>query len=819
MTYYYLINIESIKSKIPINNKKFLFNEILNPKFTQGIDYIYVTSEDWHKYKKQGFDIEIPREIDPLTNTIDEHPSVVTFNLHIDNMIIKKKQICNRNKRVCDIIKILFSVENYIVRINNKDIDPTDDFGKYEEVLCLDIHCMQVCGLSNLGNTCFMNSALQCLYNLDNFRHYLLNHRFEGNLTNATRDLFAKMGLYKFFCPSEFRNVFGKVNGQFMDYEQHDAEEFLRALLNCLDDELKKEKTILEISLKSNMSLSAEERSNTCSGQQSYNEENLKDDRQNSNNETHKRDEARDKGDVTKPIQIGDLNDDKNEARDDVRSDSGYDSDHSCRSNKININQNKRSVRRKKKCRSHEEDVKFRLKGEERGKTCIDGETNSEKINTSKETLNANLSETVTSEGSVSYNTEGLIQETQPHSIIKSEKNEENIVTAIDEMFRGKVSSTQTCLDCDTSNTIEEPFLFLSLPIPTEKVIHRNAFLIRNGVIQRLQIPRNINVKDLKYKLKDINVQNVMVVTTNGERRKILHDEKCINTYNNIFCYEYNPDAYYFWLVLKKKNKFSFFDTYFFYHMLLEIECLETTLEKVKKNLKFFGDEDGIENFDSTEAKGVIDSMLKTYQVEKERKLLSSNNSENPKTNCQNVYELRPDVSFYNSILEQIVTTYKHDALFKPQTKQLEISLNDCLNLYFTKEYLVNDDKYYCSICKKVTEHSKALNLCAMPKYLTIHLSRFSFTKKKIDKVNNYVDFPLTIEKEILSPYFKSDCKIKDYELVSVSNHLNLSYSCGHYTAYVYRNNKWYCCNDSVVSEIREINKDNAYILFYKAID
>lgn len=102
-----------------------------------------------------------------------------------------------------------------------------------------------VCGLRNLGNTCFMSAGLQCLSNTPTLLTFFV-HRPQldkipsESLTAQFSALLHRMwsGENRVVHPVDFKHALGVHFAQFQDYRQHDCQEFLALLLDSLHEQL-----------------------------------------------------------------------------------------------------------------------------------------------------------------------------------------------------------------------------------------------------------------------------------------------------------------------------------------------------------------------------------------------------------------------------------------------------------------------------------------------------------------------------------------------------------------------------------------------------
>ncbi|XP_033968376.1 ubiquitin carboxyl-terminal hydrolase 15-like isoform X3 [Pseudochaenichthys georgianus] len=168
----------------------------------------------------------------------------------------------------------------------------------------------------------------------------------------------------------------------------------------------------------------------------------------------------------------------------------------------------------------------------------------------------------------------------------------------------------------------------------------------------------------------------------------------------------------------------------------------------------------------------------------------------------------------------------KHESMeYKPQ-KKAYFKLKDCIELFTTKEKLGAEDPWYCPDCKEHQQATKKLDLWSLPPVLVVHLKRFSYSRYMRDKLDSLVDFPLKYAhnrdldmSEFLINPNSGPCL---YDLIAVSNHYG-GMGGGHYTAYGKNKDdeKWYNFDDSSVSPASEdqIVSKAGYVLFYQRQD
>jgi len=151
---------------------------------------------------------------------------------------------------------------------------------------------------------------------------------------------------------------------------------------------------------------------------------------------------------------------------------------------------------------------------------------------------------------------------------------------------------------------------------------------------------------------------------------------------------------------------------------------------------------------------------------------------------------------------------------YSEESSSPHINIYDCFEQLTKPERLDEQNEWYCPKCKQFQRANKKIDIYKTPNILIIQLKRFN-NRRKIDTT---VDFPinnLDISKYVIS---KNNDDLK-YDLFAIGNHFG-SMGFGHYIAYCknHFDNVWYEFNDSNVSTVNESHliSSSAYTLFYK---
>ncbi|XP_043657827.1 ubiquitin carboxyl-terminal hydrolase Usp2 isoform X2 [Drosophila teissieri] len=153
-----------------------------------------------------------------------------------------------------------------------------------------------------------------------------------------------------------------------------------------------------------------------------------------------------------------------------------------------------------------------------------------------------------------------------------------------------------------------------------------------------------------------------------------------------------------------------------------------------------------------------------------------------------------------------------------PLPSSSRCKLEACLDLFIREEVLDGDEMPTCAKCKTRRKCTKSFTIQRFPKYLVIHLKRFSETRWS--KLSNIVEFPTSDSELNMGSYGANSNSNVHYSLYAISNHMG-STAGGHYVALCKHpvSRKWHEFNDNIVSEALSENhlvSSSAYILFYE---
>uniref|UniRef100_A0A8C0KYU9 Ubiquitin carboxyl-terminal hydrolase n=1 Tax=Canis lupus dingo TaxID=286419 RepID=A0A8C0KYU9_CANLU len=284
-------------------------------------------------------------------------------------------------------------------------------------------------GLKNIGNTCYMNAALQALSNCPPLTQFFLDC---GGLARTDKKpaicksylkLMTELWHKRSVVPTTLFQGIKTVNPTFRGYSQQDAQEFLRCLMDLLHEELKEQVMESDVDFQSCESCSSSDKAENENGSRTFSEDNnettmlIQDDENNS--------------EMSKDWQKEKMCNKINK----VNSEGELDKDRDSLSEAVDLN--------------NQETVKVQIHSRASG-------------------VNPRLSASPPKSGNLwpglaSTHKKGR---TQSASSPKRKKQHKKYRSVISDIFDGTIISSVQCLTCDRVSVTLETFQDLSLPIP-----------------------------------------------------------------------------------------------------------------------------------------------------------------------------------------------------------------------------------------------------------------------------------------------------------------------------------------------------------------
>ena len=319
----------------------------------------------------------------------------------------------------------------------------------------------------------------------------------------------------------------------------------------------------------------------------------------------------------------------------------------------------------------------------------------------------------------------------------------------------------------------------------------------------------NYTSKDMIYFPKvfyfNIEWNNLEIFNYLIEYFRFIYDENNNENYKELYFNQYEINSY-------KINEISNFELTFPIHEKINYPFIIFYFNSSK-----IYEEINIEN----EKEELMVVSENNFSIKEEIEKIKENLLENEKiSDYQLNFKLVWSINYLKKIeeiseQEKIENEEEKKNIFYEKNED-ELNLLDLLENFGKKEKLTEENKWFCPKCKKEQLAEKKIEIFTIPEILILHLKRF----KNNLKLGNLVNFPienLDMDKYII--YNEKKVNNNLYDLFAVANHYG-GLNGGHYISYCknFLNNKWFEFNDSFISEIhqKKIVSSSAYLLFYK---